>query len=117
MPRDERTTYALRSLGSRLAEIRRSRRLTQEALAEAADVDPQTIQRAETGRVSLSVPRLQILADALGVRLGDLFADADASIPDAPWTADEAAVVATWRRIPTERRRLALRVLDEFSGE
>ena len=48
----------LTDLGARLAAVRRERGLTQEQVAEVVGVDPQTIQRAENGRTSLSLARL-----------------------------------------------------------
>jgi len=117
MRRADRRSELLRGLGARISEVRRERGLTQEALAEAAGVDPQTVQRAETGRVSLSVPRLQVLADALGIKMADLFLDVGGPVPEVPWTTDEAAVVAAWRRVPEERQGLALRLLQEFGKD
>jgi transcriptional regulator with XRE-family HTH domain len=104
----------LRAVGTRIREARLARRLTQDALSELIGVDPQTIQRAEAGRVSLSLPHLKALADALGVSLADVFGEAP-GVPDAPWDPSEAAFVAVFRRIPADRRDLAMRVLSEFA--
>jgi transcriptional regulator with XRE-family HTH domain len=104
----------VRSVGVRLSAARKARSLTQEAVAELAGVDPQTVQRAEAGRVSLSLPRLKLLSDALGVPLTALF-DVAPDVPAAPWDPDDARVVALWRRIPVGRRELALRVLGELA--
>jgi len=106
----------LHLLGARLAEIRRARKFTQERLAEAADVDPQTIQRAETGKVSLSLSRLQLIATALGIPMTELFAGIGTPIPEPPWSPEEALVVREWRAIPEDRRQLALRVLAAFKS-
>jgi transcriptional regulator with XRE-family HTH domain len=104
----------VRSVGARLAAARKARALTQEAVAELAGVDPQTVQRAEAGRVSLSLPRLKLLADALGVPMTVLF-DVAPEVPAAPWDPDDARIVALWRRVPPARRELALRVLGAFA--
>ncbi len=114
MPRTDPEHDLLRAVGTRLHEARRARHLTQEALSELVGVDPQTVQRAEAGRVSLSLPRLKALADALGVTLADVFGDTP-GVPDAPWDPSEAALVALYRRIPEDRRELAMRVLSEFA--
>ena len=104
----------IRAVGARLAAARRARGLTQEAVAERAGVDPQTVQRAEAGRVSLSVPRLKLLADALGIPMDSLF-HPSAVLPEAPWDPEDAKVVAVWRRVRADRRDLALRVLTELA--
>lgn len=91
--------------------------MTQAAVAEACGVDPQTIQRAEQGKVALSLLRLQAVADGLGVPLADLFVSVGHPVPEAPWSADEATVVAEWRRVAAEHRPLALRVLRAFGRE
>ena len=79
-----------------IGQLRRARRsapkLTQEQLAELAGVDPQTVQRAETGRTALSLVRLRSVVGTLGVSLAELFAVEDGelgSIPEDPWGDDE----------------------------
>ena len=63
----------------------RSRRLkrafTQEALAEAADLDLRFLQRVERGQTNLSVAVLVALADALGTSPAELFRPA--KLPEA----------------------------------
>ena len=49
--------------------------LSQEQLAEKAGCDRQSINRVENAAYSPSLPRIFRLADALGVPVGDLFAD------------------------------------------
>lgn len=61
--------------GHRLRELRKERGLTQEALAEAADLSGNYISDLELG---LKVPSLTILvrlSQALDVAMGDLLAD------------------------------------------
>jgi len=106
----------LRRLGARLAEIRHQRNLSQNEVAERAGVDPQTIQRAETGRVSLSVGRLRKISTVvLGVPLSTLFEGVGSPVPEPGWSTDEVAVVSLWRRIPDDRRNLARKVLQAFT--
>lgn len=47
--------------------------LTQEQLAEAAELDLRFLQRVERGKTNLSVTVVVALADALGVAPGSLF--------------------------------------------
>ena len=107
----------LRSLGSRLAEIRRERGLTQEQLAELAGVDPQTIQRAENGRTALSLVRLHGITKVLGVGLADLFGTETEQVPAAPWGEGDLQAIAAYRAIPADRKPWALRVLKALGGE
>lgn len=109
----------LRALGARLAEIRRARKLTQEQLAEMVGVDPQTVQRAETGRTALSLVRLRSIAHTLGVSLAELFTVEGelGSIPDSPWSDDEMQAAVAFQAIPAERRGWAVKVLRALGGE
>lgn len=115
MPRDDLDHALLTAVGSRIAEIRRSRGLTQASVSEAAGLDPQSFQRAETGRSSLSLTRLRRVAFALGVEMAELFTTVGSTVPSTPWSPDEAVAAAAWRRIPVDRRDLALRVLDDLT--
>lgn len=105
----------LADLGARLAILRHARGMTQADVAESADLDPQSYQRAERGRISLSMARLRKIAKALGVPMAEVFASVGADVPEVPWEGDEAAAAAAWRRVPEDRRDLALRLLREFA--
>lgn len=104
----------VRELGVRIAIIRRDRGLTQEQLAELVGVDPQTIQRAETGRTSLSVLRLRRVADAMHVSLRDLFDDEGGPLPPVDAEQRDPRLVALWKRLPPGRRDLAVRIMREL---
>lgn len=102
-------------LGARLAVVRRDRGLSQEQVAETVGVDPQTIQRAERGRTSLSLARLNDIATALDLPLSELFKSEDEAIPEGQLPVRSAEVLAVWASVPEERRDRALRVLREFT--
>jgi transcriptional regulator with XRE-family HTH domain len=59
-------------IGANVSRARARAGLTQEKLAEAAEVDLRFLQRVERGRTNLSVAVLVALADALGVAPGSL---------------------------------------------
>ncbi|MGD8373530.1 MAG: helix-turn-helix transcriptional regulator [Candidatus Woesebacteria bacterium] len=63
----------LKAFGKRLAEIRRSRGLTQEQLAERADITPLSIGFIEQGRRWPRLVTLQKLAKCLSVPVAELF--------------------------------------------
>lgn len=54
-------------LGSQLRELRRSRGLTQEELAEALEVSPRYLAGIERGERNLTLDSVDVLADQLGV--------------------------------------------------
>lgn len=61
------------SVGRRIAELRRKRRLTQAQLAEKADVSVKYVQRIEAGATNLTIRSLVLFANVLGTRIGELF--------------------------------------------
>jgi transcriptional regulator with XRE-family HTH domain len=69
----------LKSLGLALAEIRRDRGLTQESLSLSTGVHRNYIGGIERGERSPTVATVAVLADALGVTMGELFTRAESS--------------------------------------
>lgn len=57
---------------NKIADLRKQRGWTQEHLAEVSQVNPRTIQRLEAGE-DASLETLRMVANALGVQIGDLF--------------------------------------------
>jgi len=66
-------TQILRFLANRVKLLRRSRRWTQEKLAERASMQRSYLADLERGYRNPSVRTLLKLANALGVRIRDLF--------------------------------------------
>jgi transcriptional regulator with XRE-family HTH domain len=60
-------------VGRRVAELRRQRRWTQEALAEKAQVSGRYIQLIEAGDENLTIESLAMLANALRIPVRELF--------------------------------------------
>lgn len=60
-------------LGGRVKALRKARRLTQERLAEMAEIHPTFLSEIETGKANATARILFSLAEALGVRPEDLF--------------------------------------------
>lgn len=60
-------------VGRRVAELRRQRGWTQEALAEKAQVSGRYIQLIEAGRENLTIMTLAKLGNALRIPVRDLF--------------------------------------------
>lgn len=62
-----------KELGERIRNIRRSAGFTQEKLGEKADLSYKYISELERGQVNVSIDSLIRIADAVGVKIGDLF--------------------------------------------
>ena len=76
------------SLADRVKKLRKDKGLSQEELAEAAGVDPRTVQRIEKGKSKPQPANLRSIADALGVTVHDLQEPPQSRVaPDAPHTA------------------------------
>ena len=56
-------------LGKRIRELRRARSMSQEQLAEAADLVQHYVSQVEQGERNVSIVTLRLLAQALGVTL------------------------------------------------
>ena len=63
----------LKAFGKRVAEVRRARGLTQEQLAEKANITPLSISFIEQGRRWPRLATLQKLAKCLGVPVAEFF--------------------------------------------
>lgn len=62
----------LARVGKRLFEIREDRKITQEALAELADIDPRQIGRIERAENNSSISLIKKIADVLNIRVGEI---------------------------------------------
>jgi transcriptional regulator with XRE-family HTH domain len=65
----------IRNLGTRIRAQRKAAGLTQERLAELADVAPRTIQKIEAGDITILVTTLARIRRAIGCRCDDLVPD------------------------------------------
>lgn len=93
-------------LGAKLRNIRKNKRFSQEQLAEALDVSGQLIQQYEAGRSQMSAQRLQAIALALGVTVGELFDE-----PPSTLTGEEEVLVRGYRSLPNEVKKFILNCL------
>lgn len=70
---DPKEAKYLKAFGKRVADIRRSRGLTQEKLAALADITPLSIGYIEQGRRWPRISTLQKLSKCLNVPIAELF--------------------------------------------
>lgn len=64
-----------KALGAKIKECRKKENVTQERLAEMADISLSHMSNIETASVSVSLPVLKLIADALGVTMDELLVD------------------------------------------
>ena len=82
------------AIGQRIKRMRKARSLSQEKLAEFAEVSTVHMSHIETGKTKLSLPVIVKIADALDVRVDSLLYDEPRG--SASIAVDEiAAVLAT----------------------
>ena len=62
-------------IGSRIREIRKSKKMTQEKLAELSGVEPSNISHIERAATKLSLPTLVSISNALDVTLDEIVYD------------------------------------------
>jgi transcriptional regulator with XRE-family HTH domain len=67
------TQSTRRALARNIRRLRLANNLSQEALADAANLRQAQISELESGKSNITLDNLQALANALGVRVADLF--------------------------------------------
>ncbi len=70
-------------VGGKIRTYRKLRSIDQHGLAEAVGISREQLTRIETGQLGTPYPRLANIAALLGVRVGDLFPDANYDAPSA----------------------------------
>lgn len=93
-------------LKNRIHELRKARGLTVEELAAKADMSPSYVSLMASGARNISVSNMKKLALALGCNPLDLLTDG---------TPADNALLNVWAAIPSDRRDLALQVLQSFT--
>ena len=63
----------IKALGNRVREVRLSKGMTMEQLAEGARIDYQQVLRVESGKVNATVSTMHGIAEALGMAISELF--------------------------------------------
>lgn len=62
-----------KDLGKKIQEIRKSKKITQEFLAELINIDPKSVSKIENGNFYPAADTLVAIADALNVEVYELF--------------------------------------------
>ena len=116
MTQDEKDYFKL--LGSRVAQLRKDRALTQVQLAEALAISQQMVDSYEVGRRRIPVSMLQALAKALSVDidalLGDESAKARARRGPVPTLARHMERISA---LPKARQKFVIDVLESVLAQ
>lgn len=104
----------LRTLGRRVALARGARGWTQERLAEAIGIEPVSLSRWETGHRALSLSTLHLIAQALGLGLGELLG-AEQTLPTPTLSPQETALLREFALLSEGRRDLLLKLARELA--
>lgn len=62
-----------KNVGNRIKEIRAEKNISQQELADLCGFEGSNMSRLEAGRVNVTLSTLQKVADALGVKIIELF--------------------------------------------
>jgi transcriptional regulator with XRE-family HTH domain len=78
-PRSEDDIRRLKALGQAIRAIRKTREISQEALANTSQMDRSHLGRVERGERNVTALNLFRIADALGVHPAEIFSNAELS--------------------------------------
>lgn len=67
-----RLPVELRKLGGNIRRIRVSQEMSQERLAELADINARTLRRIEAGEINILITTVARIRDAMGCKWDDL---------------------------------------------
>lgn len=97
-----------------MKQVRVEARWTQEQLAAAVDVTPNTISRFENGHLSLRISTIAAIAEALGVTLGDL-TDVTRPVPTGVAPPEDEEIVRLFHSLDDSGRALATSLVREVA--
>ena len=89
-------------LGQRIKQIRKSKKVTQEKLAEMIDVDFGYISKLEVGLNFPSIQTLNKIADALKVGIAEFFTNIEYLMPQKDLQSEIMEIISTF---PAEKKK------------
>ena len=99
------------ALGSAIRARRKAQHISQEKLAEIADLHPTYISEIERGCVNASVYSIFLITHALGMELADLL-NLSATSLNRPLENELAEISQKIRALESTRRRMLLNALE-----
>ncbi|MCW5581811.1 MAG: helix-turn-helix domain-containing protein [Luteimonas sp.] len=103
-------------LGGRIAQLRKEQGITQVQLAETLGVSQQTITAYEVGRRRIQVSALPVIAQALGVTVEALVAEAPKPGKRGPAPKLQQQLERI-QQLPKARQRMVSEVLDSLLAQ
>lgn len=114
MPRSPTTDASVQqAIGKAIRETRQHRGMSQETLAEAVGIQPETASRYETGSTALSVPTLFRIAEVLDVSVVALLGQDEGELHAIG--PEENNLLSGWRKVDSEARQAILTLIDKLS--
>ena len=101
--------YPYAETGNRIFQLRKSKNLTREQLAERADISIQFLADIEKGRKNMTITTLRKLAFALSVTT-DFIVNGDESISPSQYE-----LTALFQKLSPENQIYALQILRTFA--
>ncbi len=95
-------------IGARIKELRKSRHLTQEQLAEKVGINPKYVSSIERGKENPTLETFIKVAKTLDVSIGELFHQLEIENPDQRLQAIQSLL----EQAPFEQQRMALKILS-----
>lgn len=100
------------TMGHRLKDLRKLRKLNQVEVAAAVDIDRAYLSRIENGEKSPSLELVASLADFYDVSIDYLYRGTPATLPNSqlnsegPYSAEENALIELWREMDDGQRHV-----------
>ena len=94
-------------IGKKIKEVRLEKKLTQEYLADAVDVNTSHISNIENNRVKISLPTLVHVCNALNVTVDSVLADEY----NDPSSVLEQEILHELRNCPVETQKQILKII------
>lgn len=123
--------FSGKKLGSKIRKLREEWGMSQSALAEKIGVSFQQVQKYEKGSTRVSVERLEMIAQALGIKIQEFFQDQSPSVklsdinriygipeddtkPFLPLSREEISFIRLLRRI--KNQKLKQGIMKQMEG-
>ena len=116
MARTKRTNKELAiQIGMAIRAQRKIADMTQEALAEAVDLQSETISRFENGQRTPSIEKLADIADVLGISITAFFEHAEGASPAADADPYAQRIKVAVDKLPEEGKHFVLVVAQDYA--
>ena len=111
---DEQFTKAM---GARIAQARKTQRLTQQQLADQLGLAQQTIAHYEGGRLRVPASLLSALARKLGITVDELLGDDSGSHGKRGPTPHFQKQIERMSRLPRAKQQILMEMIDAVLGK